>query len=279
MHLAWRSSLLVVAGLLAGRPSAAQETTAPLGSAGDAASPEAPAPATSTVHPDPAVPGPSDVVATEPGAVAVPRTNYVPNVLRLPDMGAVFDLSLLVRSSPRGVDGTLVGAAAKGFRFDRATVPVGSGGAMLGGSMGVSIVVLNRYIFPTIGLDFLQSIGSRARLLSGQGGHVLTAETWRTLQVGGTLFGFGVRGRHRRFAGSLLVEPGFVAQWTPLTTPGYERKIEGSAVAISGRLLLTGTACRKLDPELRLCLSVSPHVYAFGPFNGVTLGFRTEIGP
>ena len=85
--------------------------------------------------------------------------------------------------------------------------------------------------------------------------------------------------KHRRWAGSLLLEPGFVLQSTSVSAPRYDALAEGSATALSPRLQLTGNGCRRLDPTLRLCLSVTPHVYALGFFNGFTLGFRTEIGP
>ncbi len=218
-----------------------------------------------------------------PDAVIEPvkrvQDNFVPDILRMPPLDAQFDFSLLVRSSPRGVDGKMRQASERGFRFDEATVPIGSGGFMLGGSVGMALVYADRWIFPSLAFDLLHSVGSRPRLLSGRGGSIVSSETWTTYQIGVTMVGVGVRGKHRRWAGSVILEPGFVVQTTGVTAPKYDSSAEANAVAFSPRFQIAANGCRRLDPTLRLCLSVTPHVYALGFFNGFTLGFRTEIGP
>lgn len=234
--------------------------------------------------------GPSDVTSTiAPGDLAAadsflppdpgPRENFVPDLLRAPDVTLAFDLSTLLRVSPRDSVGTIPEAPAHGFRTDVNRVPIGSGGVLLGVGAGMSIVWGNRFIFPAISMDFAHSLGARGRVLSGEAGAVLSAETWSTFQFGATLLGVGVRGRHRQWAGSLLLEPGFVGQSTNIRTPVYEGEASWRAQAFSPRLLLTATGCRRIDPTLRICLSASPHVYALGFGNGFTLGFRTEVGP
>lgn len=218
-----------------------------------------------------------------PDAVIEPakrvQDNFVPDVLRLPPLAFQIDFSLLMRSSPRGVDGKIREGGQRGFRFDEASVPMGSGGMMLGGSVGMAMVYADRWIFPSFGIDFAHAVGSRPRLLSGRAGSIISTETWTTYQIGVTVLGVGVRGKHRRWAGSVLLEPGFVVQNTSVTAPNYDAVAEGNAVAFSPRLQLAANGCRRLDPTLRLCLGVSPHVYALGFFNGFTLAFRTEIGP
>jgi hypothetical protein len=208
-----------------------------------------------------------------------PRENFVPALLRSPDVALGFDASMLLRVSPGEARGIIPEATTHGFRTESPHVPIGSGGVLVGVGAGMSIVWGNRFIFPAISLDFAHSLGARARVLSGESGAVLSAETWTTYQVGATLLGVGIRGRHRHWAGSLLLEPGFVGQSTNVRASVYDGEATARAQAFSGRLLVTANACRRVDPTLRVCLSVSPHVYALGFGNGVTFGFRTEIGP
>jgi hypothetical protein len=207
------------------------------------------------------------------------RQNFVPDLLRLPDFAANLDFSLLVRSSPRPVDGTIKGGLEKGFRFDEATVPMGPGGVLIGASVGFAIVMHDRWIFPSGGFDLVHAVGAGPRLLSGRGGNIVASETWTTTQLGLTLLGVGVRGKYRRWQGSVILEPGLLVQLTDVSAPAYEGEARSNASALGARVLVTGTGCRRLDPTLRLCFSASPHVYALGFGNGFTLGFRTEVGP
>jgi hypothetical protein len=238
----------------------------------------------------PRPPGPNDVTTLIPQAeLAIadsfhppptePRENFVPDLLRAPDVAVDFDISLLLRVSPRENTGTIPGATAQGFRTESPRMPVGSGGVLGGVGGGMSIVWLNRFIFPAISVDLTHSLGSRARLLSGSGGAVLATETWTTYQLGTTLLGVGFRARHRHWQGSLLLEPGFVVQLTTIRASVYDGEASARAQALSPRLMVTAVGCRRVDPTFRVCLSASPHVYALGFGNGVTFGFRTEIGP
>ncbi len=149
---------------------------------------------------------------------------------------------------------------------------------MFGGHMDGGFTVSDRWIVPLFGIGLYGAVGSYDDVLTSYQGSIASLRPWSAYTADFLLPGFGVRSKHRRWMITGLVRTGASVVWEGGSIsdgPGVTT-FEGKA----GTFLLAGQieACRRLDPEQRLCLDFQPRLYEFGWLNGATIGLRYEIG-
>ncbi|MDB4946296.1 MAG: hypothetical protein JWP97_5830 [Labilithrix sp.] len=155
-----------------------------------------------------------------------------------------------------------------------------TGGSLvgLGGAVDTSFTVNGRWFVPLAGVGLYAAVGTYDTVRTTVDGSIAYYRPWSTWQGDLLLPGLGRRFTRRRWmfaadvrlGASFLVGRGSVADGATST----RLELTGASFAVLAEV----EACRRLDPENRVCLQVAPRLYDFGAINGGTFGLRWEIG-
>jgi hypothetical protein len=164
---------------------------------------------------------------------------------------------------PRSVGGTL--------RLDSTTFYAGA---------GVGFGLLTRhFVIPLLSLDYYSAAGAYDEQRTSIDGSIAHIRPWSGGLYDLGLGGFGFRANERRwtFAATGRVGVTFETMGADAAYGGATYDLGPSRAAPYVRVDFE--ACRRLDPLERLCLVVSPNVYAFDQtFHGGMLSLRYELG-
>lgn len=157
-------------------------------------------------------------------------------------------------------------------RFDRGFFAAGVEG-------GFGLALDDRWLFPLFAVGVAHAVGTYPSVAT----HVDGAATWArpasAFRLELLLPGVGLRVKHRRWAAWATVRAGISGVVMDARIADQGVRVDTLASAVSPSVRVDLAACRRLDPLARLCLVGSPHVYDFGPLNGVSVGLRWEMGP
>jgi hypothetical protein len=165
------------------------------------------------------------------------------------------------------------------FRAPLGSLPSPGSSTLIGSGLGVQLVFADRLVLPLFGTEFFASVGHRDRVLSAVDGTIVEQHPWSTQRVGVTLFGAGLRFKHRRWMFGASAVPGFNLTFTEAAWAQGADTTQGSAIAISFLFRAQVEGCRRLDPETRACLFAGANLYDGGLLRGALGGFRLEFGP
>lgn len=159
------------------------------------------------------------------------------------------------------------------------TARLDRGFAAAGVEGGFGLVLDDRWLFPLFALGVAHAVGTYPSVAT----HVDGAATWlrpaSAFRVELLLPGVGYRVKHRRWAASAVARIGVSAVVMDARIADQGQRLDALASAASLSVRVDLSACRRFGPLERLCLVGSPHVYDFGPMNGLTVGLRWEMGP
>lgn len=149
---------------------------------------------------------------------------------------------------------------------------------MLGGHFDSRFVINDRWLIPFFGGGLYGATGSYDTVLTAIDGSVATLRPSTLFRVEALLPGLGYRYKHRRNMLAISVRPGF----SGLRMSGAVADGRGSeAVDFKGTAFLVQAefqACRRLDPEFRICVDVAPRLYEAVVANGAMVGLSMEWG-
>lgn len=148
---------------------------------------------------------------------------------------------------------------------------------MLGFEAGGDLVLRDRIVIPLVTSGAAFAVGRYPTVYGASEGSVVELRPWGTGQFTVLIGGIGARWKHRRWAWSVMVQPGLSATYLPGKRPGEEDPEQMLGLDLLVRA--TAAGCRRLDPDTRLCLFVGPNAYLDGWFNGGVMGLRWEYGP
>lgn len=151
------------------------------------------------------------------------------------------------------------------------TLPTAGGFRGLGGHADLAYVVRPRLTVPLVGLGFYGAVGDHAPVRSAVDGTIATVQPWRMFAVDVLGPGLGLRFTHRRYFFEVTARIGAVLYGGKAELAAGREAVDTDVVglAFSARAELSG--CRRLDPENRLCLSLTPRLYEVRPLSGASL--------
>lgn len=141
-----------------------------------------------------------------------------------------------------------------------------------------AFVVWPRLSIPVIGLGISLPVGEHAPIRSSVDGSIAEVQPFRMFAVDVLGPGIGVRSIVRRYFFEALVR-------TSLLYMGGKAQIAAGAelvdvpvhgVALGVRAELS--ACRRLDPESRVCLTLAPRLFEVVPASGLSVGLSWTWG-
>ena len=147
-----------------------------------------------------------------------------------------------------------------------------------GAGMGFGLLT-KHFVLPLLSLDFYSATGlydEQRTSIDGSIAHLrpATGNIW-DLGIGG----FGFRTNARRWTFSATARTGITLESVGADAAWASGTYDLGTGAINPYLRLDLEACRRLDPLERVCLVVSPNVYAYDQtFHGGMLSFRYELG-
>jgi hypothetical protein len=147
-----------------------------------------------------------------------------------------------------------------------------------GAGMGVGLLT-RHFVIPLASLDFYSAAGLYDEQRTSIDGSIAHLRPWTgniwDLGIGG----FGFRTDVRRWTLSATARTGFTLESVGADAAWGNGTYDLGTGAINPYLRLDLEACRRLDPLERVCLVVSPNVYAYDQtFHGGMLSFRYELG-
>ncbi|MBV9946510.1 MAG: hypothetical protein JOZ69_06660 [Myxococcales bacterium] len=150
----------------------------------------------------------------------------------------------------------------------------------LGGYADLGFAISDRWQIPVVGVGVYVPLGSYATTRTVRDGSFLELQPWTAFLVDVPLPGIGMRVKQRRwmFTGSIRTAV-VIASVEARVASGADWTSVGRVSATLFALRAEITACRRLDPESRACLWLSPNLYEVGLANGGSLGLRWEWGP
>lgn len=206
------------------------------------------------------------------GAVAL-----APDVARA-DVGAelAFGAGVLVTSLPSPTAASLT--TSRTIPGD-ARIPTGGRYVGMLGAHVDAVLALDRHtILPLFGAAGYGAVGSFDTIVTSVDGSIARVHPWTSARLDLLLPGFGLRGVHRRFAGSAVLRSGIGGAWVGGELAEGTEAVPFSSARITPLLQLEVEACRRLDPAQRLCLVAAPRLHDFGWLTGLGVALRWEVG-
>lgn len=158
------------------------------------------------------------------------------------------------------------------------TLPTVGGFRSFGASADMNLVLRPRFTIPIFGLGLYLPVGDHAPIRSAVDGSIATVQPWRLIGIDFLGPGFGVRTVERRYFFEASVRFSIlVLTGTSQVAAGREAiDVQVHGIAPGARAEMS--ACRRLDPESRVCLTVSPRLFEVRPLSGMTVGLTWVWG-
>lgn len=157
-------------------------------------------------------------------------------------------------------------------------LPNRGGFRSVGVSADLALAVRPHLTVPIFGIGVYLPVGSHAPVRTAVDGSIATIEPWRLVGVDLLGPGIGVRTIKRRYFVEGLVRLSLhVLTGRSVIAAGTETVdvgVHGLAPGVRAEI----SACRRLDPESRLCLTVAPRLFEVVPLAGVTAGLTWVWG-
>ncbi|WP_394824785.1 hypothetical protein [Pendulispora albinea] len=148
----------------------------------------------------------------------------------------------------------------------------------LGANVGLDVVFDDRYIVPLLGLGGGLPLGKHAPVRTSVDGSMVEVRPSSAYVFAFDLIGFGVRMKERRWMFAATFRTSVVlAGMNARVSVGREAD-DVALFAASPALRTDVEACRRLNPDERICLFVAPKLYEHHWLGGVSLGLRWEYG-
>jgi hypothetical protein len=177
-----------------------------------------------------------------------------------------------------GLDVSSVSNAARA-NIDGSTKPFGFATGYFGTRAGIDFVASDRWIIPLFDLGLYGIMGTYADTLVSADGSLMRLHPAGTIMFDAELFGVGVRFKKRRWMFEGTIKPGIAILAVPAAVAdgkGFTDVDSLNSVTFTIRAQVS--LCRRLDPQERVCLSVTPNIYQWGWGNGGSVSLRWEIG-
>ncbi len=159
------------------------------------------------------------------------------------------------------------------------TPPFGFATGFFGVRAGMDFIASDRWIIPAFDVGFYGIMGMYSDTITSADGSIFKLHPAGTILFDGEILGFGARWKKRRWMFEATIKPGFAVMAMPAAVAdgkGFTDTDALNAATITLRASLT--ACRRLDPLERVCLSVTPNIYQWGWGNGGSVSLRWEFG-
>jgi hypothetical protein len=148
-----------------------------------------------------------------------------------------------------------------------------------GARAGIDFVASDRWIIPAFDIGFYGIMGSYADTLTSADGSLFRLHPAGAFMFDAEVLGIGVRFKKRRWMFEASIKPGFAVLAIPAAVADGKSFTDIDALS-SATLTLRAqlSACRRIDPVERVCLSVTPNIYQWGWGNGGSISLRWELG-
>jgi hypothetical protein len=152
------------------------------------------------------------------------------------------------------------------------------GMAFVGLGFDSSWVVDRRWRLPFLGISFTAAVGPYDARVTSYDGSIAELRPWTAGRTDILFPGFGYRGAYRRFGWATAVRPGLSILSMDAGIAGGADSADVTLKSVSFVLEAEIDACRRLDPELRLCAVIKPRLFERDLVSGVTMGISLEWG-
>ena len=149
---------------------------------------------------------------------------------------------------------------------------------LLGGTVDMQLTIDDRWTMPLLGATVMWATGEAAPIASSFDGSIARLRPDTTIRGDVLLLGVGRRWKHRRFMYGIAARTGISGISMHGDVAAGASRTPLNLDAATFLFTVEAEACRRLDPELRMCLQVVPRVYEHQFLNGVTFGLRMEWG-
>lgn len=158
------------------------------------------------------------------------------------------------------------------------TLPTAGGFRGLGGHTDFTYVVRPRLTIPLVGFGFYGAIGDHAPVRSAVDGTLATVQPWRMFALDVLGPGLGVRLTHRRYFFEATARVGAVLYGGKAELAAGRDAVDADVIGLAFSARAELSACRRLDPEQRVCLSFAPRLYEVRPLSGASLNLTWVWG-
>lgn len=158
------------------------------------------------------------------------------------------------------------------------TLPTAGGFRAFGGFADAALVLRPRVTVPLFGLGGYFPVGDHAPVRSAVDGSIATVQPWRMFAIDVLGPGLGLRTIERRyfFEATVRVAMLYMGGKAEIAAGREAVEVDVQAVAFGARAELS--ACRRLDPVSRVCLSLAPRLFEVRALNGASLSLTWAWG-
>ena len=149
---------------------------------------------------------------------------------------------------------------------------------LLGGTVDLQLTIDDRWTMPLLGATGMWAVGQPAPVSTSFDGSIAHIRPRTAFRGDLLLLGVGRRWKHRRYMYGLAARTGIsqIAMDGDVAAGTSRTSLDLSATTFLFTVEAEG--CRRIDPEVRVCLQVAPRIYEHQFLNGVTFGLRMEWG-
>jgi hypothetical protein len=177
------------------------------------------------------------------------------------------------------LDVSNISSANRQQAVNGSTQPFGFSTGFFGVRGGLDFVVSDRWIVPLLDVGFYGIMGSYSDMLTSVDGSLFRLHPAGTIMFDVELLGFGVRVKHRRWMFEAVLKPGVAVLEVPAAISNGAGWTDTDALTgVTPTLRASLSVCRRLDPQERVCASVTPNIYQWGWGNGGSVSLRWEFG-
>ncbi len=159
------------------------------------------------------------------------------------------------------------------------TAPFGFATGFFGARSGLDFIASDRWIIPLVDIGFYGMEGVYSDSLASVDGSLFRLHPAGAYMFDAEFLGFGVRFKRRRWMFEATIKPGAAILMMPAAVVDGAHFTDVDALtSASFTLRAQLSLCRRLDPQERVCASITPNIYQWGWGNGGSLSLRWELG-
>jgi hypothetical protein len=158
------------------------------------------------------------------------------------------------------------------------TLPTAGGFRAFGGFADATLVLRPRVSFPMFGLGAYLPLGDHAPVFSAVDGSIATVQPWRMFSVDVLGPGIGIRTTERRYFFEATARIALLYMGGKAQLAAGREVVDAEVYGVAVGLRAEVSACRRLDPENRVCLTLAPRLYESAVLSGGNLSLTWVWG-
>jgi hypothetical protein len=177
------------------------------------------------------------------------------------------------------LDVSEVSTETRTANINGSTKPLPFATGFFGLRAGFDVVTGDRWLIPMFGVGLYGIVGTYSDALTSADGSLFRLHPSGSILFDAEILGIGVRVKHRRWMFEGAIKPGFAFLAVPAAVANGKVFTDIDALNTATVTLRASLSlCRRLDPQERICASVTPNIYQWGWGNGGSVSLRWEFG-